>query len=102
MQEAVRDGYKRLLASSVERDIRNQLTENGEKQAISVFSKNLRQLLLQPPVKGKTVLGIDPAYRTGCKWSVLMLQVNCWRLGSFILPRLTKNTRGQPRDKAHQ
>ncbi|MDO7786458.1 Tex family protein [Desulforamulus aquiferis] len=71
LQEAVRDGYKRLLASSVERDIRNQLTENGEKQAISVFSKNLRQLLLQPPVKGKTVLGIDPAYRTGCKWSVV-------------------------------
>lgn len=71
LQEAVRDGYKRLLAPSVERDIRNQLTESGERQAITVFSKNLRQLLLQPPVKGKVILGLDPAYRTGCKWAVV-------------------------------
>ncbi|AEG61192.1 Tex family protein [Desulforamulus ruminis] len=71
LQEAVKDGYRRLLAPSLERDIRNRLTEAGEEQAINVFSKNLRQLLLQPPVKGKVVLGLDPAYRTGCKWAVV-------------------------------
>ncbi|WP_333871216.1 Tex family protein [Desulforamulus putei] len=71
LQEAVRDGYRRLLAPAVERDIRSRLTEVAEEQAINVFSKNLRQLLLQPPVKGKNVLGIDPAYRTGCKWAVV-------------------------------
>lgn len=71
LQEAIRDGYRRLLAPAVERDIRNQLTEVAEEQAIRVFSQNLRQLLLQPPVKDKMVLGIDPAYRTGCKWAVV-------------------------------
>lgn len=71
IQEAIKDGYRRLLAPSVERDIRNQLTETAGEQAIAVFSKNLRQLLLQPPVKDKMVLGIDPAYRTGCKWAVV-------------------------------
>lgn len=71
LQEAIRDGYRRLLAPSVERDIRNQLTEVAEEQAIRVFSQNLRQLLLQPPVKDKMVLGLDPAYRTGCKWAVV-------------------------------
>lgn len=71
LQGAVQDGYRRLLAPAVERDIRSQLTEVAEEQAIHVFSKNLRQLLLQPPVKGKNVLGIDPAYRTGCKWAVV-------------------------------
>ncbi|GAB6182173.1 Tex family protein [Desulfotomaculum defluvii] len=71
IQEAIKDGYRRLLAPAVERDIRNQLTEVADEQAISVFSKNLKQLLLQPPVKDKVVLGLDPAYRTGCKWSVV-------------------------------
>lgn len=71
VREAVRDGYKRLMAPAVERDVRNELTEKAEEQAILIFSKNLRQLLLQPPVKGKAVLGIDPAYRTGCKWAVV-------------------------------
>ncbi|WP_174520473.1 Tex family protein [Desulfolucanica intricata] len=71
VQEAIIDGYRRLLAPAVERDIRNQLTEKAEEQAIKIFSKNLRQLLLQPPVKGNVVLGVDPAYRTGCKWAVV-------------------------------
>ncbi|MEG6521052.1 Tex family protein [Desulfotomaculum sp. 1211_IL3151] len=71
MEESIKDGYRRLLAPAVERDIRNQLTEVAEEQAIAVFSKNLKQLLLQPPVKGKVVLGLDPAYRTGCKWAVV-------------------------------
>ncbi|MFA4885622.1 MAG: Tex-like N-terminal domain-containing protein, partial [Desulfotomaculaceae bacterium] len=67
VDRAIRDSYKRLIAPSVARDIRNELTEKAEAQAIKVFSRNLRSLLLQPPVRGKVVLGIDPAYRTGCK-----------------------------------
>ena len=71
VRSAILDAYKRLLAPSVERDIRNELTDRAEKQAIIIFSKNLRSLLLQPPIKGRMVLGIDPAYRTGCKWAVV-------------------------------
>ncbi|WP_425535960.1 Tex family protein [Bacillus methanolicus] len=65
--EAVEDGYKRLIQPSIEREIRNELTEKAEERAIHIFSENLRNLLLQPPLKGKIVLGVDPAYRTGCK-----------------------------------
>ena len=68
---AVKDGYRRLLAPAIERDIRGELTDKAEKQAISVFSQNLRRLLLQPPIKETVVLGVDPAYRTGCKWAVV-------------------------------
>ena len=71
VQAAVTDGYKRLLAPAVERDVRNELTEKAEEQAIKIFSKNLRQLLLQPPIKGEVVLGVDPGFRTGCKWAVI-------------------------------
>ncbi len=71
VRSAVLDAYKRLLAPSIERDIRSELTDKAEKQAIVIFSKNLRSLLLQPPIKGRMVLGVDPAYRTGCKWSVV-------------------------------
>lgn len=67
----VEDSYKRLIAPSVEREIRQQLTEVAEERAIHIFSANLRQLLLQPPIKGRTVLGVDPAYRTGCKLAVI-------------------------------
>lgn len=71
VRKAVTDAYKRLVAPAVERDIRNELTEKAEAQAVQVFSRNLRSLLLQPPVAGKVVLGVDPAYRTGCKWAVV-------------------------------
>ncbi|MFZ5652340.1 MAG: Tex family protein [Bacillota bacterium] len=71
LMAAVRDSYRRLIAPAVERDARSGLTERAEEQAVLVFSKNLRQLLLQPPVKGSVVLGVDPAYRTGCKWAVV-------------------------------
>ena len=71
LAEACRDAYQRLLAPSIERELRNQLTERAEAQAIQVFSANLRQLLLQPPVQSKRVMAIDPAYRTGCKVAVL-------------------------------
>ncbi|MDW2879437.1 Tex family protein [Cytobacillus sp. T106] len=71
VSEAIEDGYKRLIQPSIEREIRNELTEKAEEQAIHIFSENLRNLLLQPPLKGKVVLGVDPAYRTGCKLAVV-------------------------------
>ncbi len=71
LREALADSYKRLLFPALEREIRNQLTENAEKQAIKVFGLNLRQLLLQQPLGGHTVLGLDPGFRTGCKAAVV-------------------------------
>lgn len=71
VKEAIEDGYKRLIQPSIEREIRNELTEKAENQAIHIFSENLRNLLLQPPLKGRMVLGVDPAYRTGCKLAVI-------------------------------
>ena len=68
---AVEDSYKRLIQPSVEREIRAELTEKAEAQAIHIFSENLRNLLLQQPLKGKVILGVDPAYRTGCKLAVV-------------------------------
>jgi len=69
--EAVKDGYLRLIKPAVERDLRAELSQRAEEQAIKVFAQNLGGLLLQPPVKGQIVMGIDPAYRTGCKWTVV-------------------------------
>lgn len=69
--QAITDGYKRLLFPAMEREIRTQLTENAEKQAIRVFGLNLKQLLLQPPLAAHTIMGLDPGYRTGCKMAVI-------------------------------
>lgn len=71
VKEAIEDAFKRLIAPSIEREIRAALTEKAEEQAIHVFSENLKSLLLQPPLKGKVVLGVDPAFRTGCKLAVV-------------------------------
>ena len=71
LKEAIADSYDRLIAPSIERDIRNELTEKAEDGAITVFGKNLKQLLLQPPIAGHVVLGWDPAFRTGCKLAVV-------------------------------
>ena len=71
LKEAIEDGYRRLIAPAIERDIRNELTEQAQAGAITVFGKNLKQLLMQPPIKGQTVLGWDPAFRTGCKLAVV-------------------------------
>lgn len=71
IKEAIEDSLKRLIYPSLEREVRSELTEKGEEQAIDIFSMNLNKLLLQPPMKGKVVLGIDPAFRTGCKLSVV-------------------------------
>ena len=71
LEEVIADSYDRLIAPAIEREIRNDLTEKAEDGAISVFGKNLEQLLLQPPIAGKVVLGWDPAFRTGCKLAVV-------------------------------
>ena len=71
VQAAIQDGYKRLLFPALEREVRSALTENAEKHAIQIFGKNLRQLLLQSPLSGHTVIGLDPGYRTGCKVAVV-------------------------------
>nr|WGD92853.1 Tex family protein [Bacillus subtilis] len=70
LQEIIEDSYKRLIQPAIEREIRKELSEKADEQAIHIFSENLRKLLLRPPMKGKTVLGVDPAFRTGCKLAV--------------------------------
>lgn len=71
IKSAIKDSYERLIAPSIERDIRNELTEKGDEQAIKVFAENLKGLLMQPPIKGKVVMGYDPGFRTGCKIAVV-------------------------------
>ncbi|MGN8228009.1 Tex family protein [Paenibacillus polymyxa] len=71
LRSVIEDAYKRLIAPSIEREVRAEMTEKGEQQAISIFAGNLRSLLLQAPIKGRRVLGVDPAYRTGCKLAVV-------------------------------
>lgn len=71
LKEVIEDSYKRLIGPAIEREIRNELTEKAEDGAISVFGKNLQQLLMQPPIVGQVVLGWDPAFRTGCKLAVV-------------------------------
>lgn len=71
LEEVIDDSYRRLIAPAIERDIRNELTEKAEDGAITVFGKNLEQLLMQPPIAGRVVLGWDPAFRTGCKLAVV-------------------------------
>ena len=71
LTDAMQDGYKRLLSPAMEREVRAELTRQAEEHAISIFAANLRNLLLQPPLRGKKVLGVDPGYRTGCKLAVI-------------------------------
>ncbi|AUG56327.1 MAG TPA: RNA-binding transcriptional accessory protein [Ruminiclostridium sp.] len=71
VEEAMEDSYERLIFPSIEREVRNELTDTAQEQAMKVFALNLKNLLLQPPVKGKIVMGVDPAYRTGCKIAVV-------------------------------
>lgn len=83
IREAITDCWQRLLAPAIERDIRHELTDHAHAQALQVFSKNLRSLLLQAPVKGKVMLGVDPAYRTGCKWAVIDATSMVLEIGVF-------------------
>ncbi|MBS2967471.1 RNA-binding transcriptional accessory protein [Metabacillus sp. KIGAM252] len=92
MEEAIEDAYKRLIEPSVEREIRKELTEKADAQAIHIFSENLRNLLLQPPLKGRVVLGLDPAYRTGCKLAVVSETGKVLHIG-VIYPHAPVNKR---------
>ena len=71
LQKAIRDSYQRLIAPSIGREVRNALTEKADEHAINVFATNLKNLLLQPPIRGRVIMGIDPGYRTGCKVAVI-------------------------------
>jgi uncharacterized protein len=90
LKTAIADSYKRLIAPSIEREIRNELTEKADEHAIKVFATNLRNLLLQPPVKGKKVLGIDPGFRTGCKVAVID-ETGKYLEGDTIFPHPPQN-----------
>lgn len=98
VMEAIEDAYKRLIQPSIEREIRNELTEKGEEQAIHIFSENLRKLLLQPPLKGKVVLGVDPAFRTGCKLAAVDETGKVLQIG-VIYPHTSSNKSTEARDK---
>ncbi len=97
VRRAAEDAYKRLIAPSIEREVRGELSERAEEQAIKVFAANLRQLLLQPPLRGKTVLGLDPGFRTGCKLAVVNETGKLLQVG-VIYPHPPKNKRSESKD----
>lgn len=87
---AVADAYKRLIFPALERDIRNELTEHADEQAIKVFGVNLKNLLLQPPLAGHVIMGLDPGYRTGCKMAIIDQQGNVLDYGAYYLTNSEK------------
>ena len=87
---AVADAYKRLMFPALERDIRNELTESADEQAIKVFGVNLKNLLLQPPLSGHVIMGLDPGYRTGCKMAIIDAQGNVLDYGAYYLTNSEK------------
>ena len=87
---AVADAYKRLMFPALERDIRNELTESADEQAIKVFGVNLKHLLLQPPLAGHVIMGLDPGYRTGCKMAIIDAQGNVLDYGAYYLTNSEK------------
>ena len=87
---AVADAYKRLMFPALERDIRNELTESADEQAIKVFGVNLKNLLLQPPLAGPVIMGLDPGYRTGCKMAIIDAQGNVLDYGAYYLTNSEK------------
>lgn len=93
LREVAEDSWSRLIFPSLERELRNGLTERADEQAIHTFAVNLRPLLMQPPVKGKVTLGFDPAYRTGCKLAVVDATGKCWKRQSYIPPSPTARWR---------
>ena len=86
----VADAYKRLMFPALERDIRNELTESADEQAIKVFGVNLKNLLLQPPLAGHVIMGLDPGYRTGCKMAIIDAQGNVLDYGAYYLTNSEK------------
>ena len=101
VKEAALDSYQRLVFPSVEREIRNMLTEKADEQAIKMFGQNLKPLLMQPPVKGKRVLAVDPAYRTGCKIAVVDENGKVLSTG-VIYPTPPQNKKEEAAKKVHE
>ncbi|KGK91967.1 hypothetical protein DP73_01165 [Desulfosporosinus sp. HMP52] len=97
VQKAALDSYKRLIEPSIEREVRAELSAQAEEQAIKVFAANLRQLLLQPPVRGKMVLGLDPGFRTGCKWAIVDETGKLYQVG-VIYPHTGKGKREEAKE----
>jgi uncharacterized protein len=98
MTAVIEDSYKRLIQPSIEREIRKELSETAEDQAIHIFSENLRNLLLQPPLKGKMILGVDPAYRTGCKLAVVDETGKLLKI-DVIYPHPPRNKKDEAKEK---
>ncbi|MFR1450394.1 MAG: Tex family protein [Beduini sp.] len=98
IEQAIEDGFKRLLYPSIEREIRSELTEKAETQALSVFSINLEKLLMQAPLKDKIILGVDPAYRTGCKLAIIDVTGKVLAIDK-IYPTLPKDDYSKDIDK---
>ncbi|MBU7596035.1 Tex family protein [Metabacillus halosaccharovorans] len=98
MISTIEDAYKRLIQPSIEREIRKELSEKAEDRAIHIFSENLRNLLLQPPLKGRMVLGVDPAYRTGCKLAVVDETGKMLHIG-VVYPHPPVNKKEQAKEK---
>ncbi|UHA60804.1 RNA-binding transcriptional accessory protein [Metabacillus litoralis] len=96
--ETIEDAYKRLIQPSIEREIRKELSEKAEDRAIHIFSENLRNLLLQPPLKGRMVLGVDPAFRTGCKLAVVDSTGKMLHIG-VVYPHPPVNKKEQAKEK---
>ncbi len=92
LEKALSDSYQRLIAPSIERELRNQLTEKADRHAIRIFAANLRNVLLQSPIRGKRIMGIDPGYRTGCKVAVID-ETGKYLEGSTIYPHPPQNDR---------
>ena len=101
VRAAAEDAYDRLIFPAIEREIRNMLTERAQESAIKVFSVNLRQLLMQPPVKNRVTLGLDPGYRTGCKVAVVDGTGKVLDTGVFIPCRPTARWSRQRRQSRH-
>ena len=95
--DAINDSYKRLISPSLEREIRAILTEKAQEQAINIFSLNLKNLLLQPPMKGRVVLGVDPAFRTGCKLAVISKASNVLEIGVIYPNEKSKGSNIDPK-----
>lgn len=98
---AIEDAYKRFIGPAIEREIRAEITEAAEEQAIHIFAENLRKLLLQPPLKGKIILGLDPAYRTGCKLALLDKTGKVLTI-DVIYPHPPQNKKGDAKQKVLQ
>ncbi|MBE6715902.1 MAG: RNA-binding transcriptional accessory protein [Ruminococcaceae bacterium] len=101
VKEAALDSYQRLVFPSIEREIRNMLTEKADEQAIKMFGQNLKPLLMQPPIKGKRVLAVDPAYRTGCKIAVVDENGKVLSTG-VIYPTPPQNKKEEAAKKVHE